>query len=198
MRSRLARSAVAQLFASPSVPAELRGAAALRLRGFASQPAEVAASTVQSLKSLLRRLYLKVHPDLFADAPQEQATNQRSFVLLREYLSLLESDAEPQGRAQAFDFVFWLRRSPDDGPDASAAEVEPGAGLRRVAVKLPPPGRRQPGQDKNRCAAAPHRCVGALALTPPWHAQRGSGHRAGAGSLAERVRPGEHIQRRRS
>jgi hypothetical protein len=91
--TRQLRSAVAQLFASPVLPAELRGAAALRLRGLASQPDEVAASTVQSLKSLLRRLYLKVHPDLLADAPQEQATNQRSFVLLREYFSLLESDA---------------------------------------------------------------------------------------------------------
>ena len=194
---RLARTAalaqrIAHLFASPALPAELRGVAALRLRGFASQPDEVAASTVQSLKSLLRKLYLKVHPDLFTDAPQEQATNQRSFVLLREYLSLLESDAEPQGRAQAFDFVFWLRRSPDDGPDTSAAEAEPGAGLRRVAIKLSPPGRRQPGQDSNRCAAvAVARCsVVAHALTQPCHAQRGAGHRAGAGSPAERMRPG--------
>ena len=157
----------ARKLASPAFPAELRGAAVPRLRGFATQPDEVAASTVQSLKSLLRKLYLKVHPDLFADSPQEQATNQRSCVLLREYLSLLESDAEPQGRAQAFDFVFWLRRSPGDGPDASAAE--PGAGLRRVAVKLPPPGRRQPGQDNNRYElrlAAP-KCV--LVLTPPCH-----------------------------
>jgi len=158
----------ARLLASPALPAQLRDAAP-RMRGFASQPDEVAASTVQSLKSLLRKLYLKVHPDLFADSPQEQATNQRSFVLLREYLSLLESDAEPQGRAQAFDFVFWLRRSPDDSPDADAAEAEPGAGLRRVAIKLPPPGRRQPGQDNNRCAAALRRTDVGLAFTPPRH-----------------------------
>ena len=150
---RLARTAAlvrraAAALASPAPPAELRGAAALRLRCFASQPVEAAASGVP-LKQLLRQLYLRVHPDLFTDAPQEQATNQRSFVLLREYLSLLESSAEPQGRAQAFDFVFFLRRAPGDAPDGEA-EAEPGGGLRRVAVKLPPPGRRQPGQDANR------------------------------------------------
>ena len=151
---RLARAAklvhrAAASLASPPLPA------ALRLRRFASQPGEAATHAVP-LKQLLRQLYLRVHPDLFTDAPTEQATNQRSFVLLREYLSLLESGAEPQGRAQAFDFVFWLRRSPgDDATDGDApdgdADAQPGAGLRRVAVKLPPPGRRQPGQDANRC-----------------------------------------------
>ena len=141
------------------VPGRLARAAALvrRARCFASQPEAAAVP----LKSLLRQLYLKVHPDLFTDSPQEQATNQRSFVLLREYLSLLESSAEPQGRAQAFEFVFWLRRSPGDGPEA-AAEAEPGAGLRRVAVKLPPPGRRQPGQDQSSLAPSTALALGRL------------------------------------
>lgn len=149
------------------VVALARLAAALRSRGFASQSGDASlAAPSQTLKQVLKQLYLRVHPDLFTDSPREQADNARSFVLLREYLELLESSAEPQGRAQVFDFVFWLRRSPGDAADAAAdatrEETDTGNGLRRVAVKLPPPGRRQPGQDRNGLAPSTALALGRL------------------------------------
>jgi hypothetical protein len=123
-------------------------------RWLASQAAPAPAPAVP-LKTLLRQLFLKVHPDLFTDAPQEQATNQKSFILLQEYLAQAESGTEPHGRAQKFDFVFFIREDTagDQGADSEDGAARPRGALRRVAVALPPPGRRQPGQDPGRCVS---------------------------------------------
>jgi hypothetical protein len=128
-----------------------------RCRGFSSPAAP--AAPPPALKAVLRQLYLRVHPDLFTDAPAEQATNQRSFIMLQDYLAAAESGAELQGRAQAFNFEFFIRAeeaAPDEeGAGGEPAAAAPGRGLlRRVALTLPPPGRRQPGQDAGRCAHA--------------------------------------------
>ncbi len=164
--------------------ASLERSRACRQR-FSSQAAPAAAPP-PPLKSLLRQLYLRVHPDLFthspaeqarpvspntscswfrvADACGEQATNQRSFILLQEYLSQAESGAEAHGRAvsQAFAFEFFVRTDDaGEGDDTVASVPAAPARLRRVALTLPPPGRRQPGQDSGRRAAA---CRDALRL----------------------------------
>jgi len=95
---------------------------------------QLSAAAPSSLKDVLRKLYLRVHPDLFADAPAEQAVNSASFALLQRWLEAARATAEPSGRAQRFDFTFWLRGD---------------AGLHRVALSLPPPGRRAHGQDEH-------------------------------------------------
>jgi hypothetical protein len=127
-----------------------------RRRGFASSATPAAPPL--PLKAVLRQLYLRVHPDLFTDAPAEQATNQRSFILLQDYLAATESGGEPTGRAQAFNFEFFIRESaPEEGGEGggelAAAPLGRGS-LRRVSLTLPPPGRRQPGQDAGRRAHA--------------------------------------------
>ena len=95
-----------------------------------------------------------------APTRRAQATNQRSFILLQQYLEQAESGLEPYGRAQAFRFEFWLRNGAGDDADDTAAAAAPGGSLRRVELTLPPPGRRQPGQDAGRCAPV-------RALLPP-------------------------------
>ena len=96
------------------------------------------------LKSLLRRLYKLVHPDLFTDLPREQAVNQKSFALLQEWLTLASAASEPGGRSRAFHFEFYIRPVDDNADGAVDEDAErqaPEAPLRHVSLSLPPPGR---------------------------------------------------------
>ena len=121
-----------------------------------------AAPAPPPLKAVLRQLYLKVHPDLFTDAPAEQATNQKSFILLQEYLALAESGAEPHGRSQAFAFEFYIRD--EAAPEGTGGDAGGGARgqLRRVALTLPPPGRRAGGHSSGSLPPATALALGRL------------------------------------
>eukprot|EP00249_Psilotum_nudum_P011928 c23471_g1_i1 orf=110-1600(+) len=80
---------------------------------------------VPTLKGELRRLFKLVHPDLYHNRPVEQATNQRSFQLLQEYLNAAKGHGNPQ--RFAYHFEFFVRQDADT------------ENLRKVEVSLPPP-----------------------------------------------------------
>ncbi|KAJ7546618.1 hypothetical protein O6H91_08G047200 [Diphasiastrum complanatum] len=79
---------------------------------------------VLSLKTELRRLFKLVHPDLFHNSPNEQATNQRSFQLLQEYLDVAKGKESPQ--RPSYHFEFYIK------------EYE-ATSNKRVELFLPPP-----------------------------------------------------------
>lgn len=63
----------------------------LHLRSCSSQSAS---SDVPSLSRHLSRLWLKIHPDLFSQHPEEQAVNEQSFKALQEALAIAESNGD--------------------------------------------------------------------------------------------------------
>eukprot|EP00877_Chromochloris_zofingiensis_P009526 jgi/Chrzof1/4827/Cz15g00240.t1 len=123
-----------------------------QLSGFSSK------SNKPTLKSALRSLYKKVHPDLFTDFPAEKAENERSFKLLQEYLSAARATG-PSGPADrtAFRFCFYVRKedaalaeiedvTTDEDQNATADEPSPSS-FQKCEVILPPPERAIPGTD---------------------------------------------------
>lgn len=70
------------------------------------------------MKSKLRELYKRIHPDLFHQHPEAQAENSRSFQLLQEYLdAALQGGGERGGVLLPYRFVFYLHND-------SACEVD--------------------------------------------------------------------------
>lgn len=95
-----------------------------------------------SLKTQLRALYKRVHPDLFQQHPEAQAENSRSFQLLQEYLHAAQRGGGQRGGVLVpYRFVFFLH------PETHHQQVQApqrinGADhptLKRVDLVLPPP-----------------------------------------------------------
>ncbi|WIA28829.1 hypothetical protein OEZ86_011358 [Tetradesmus obliquus] len=109
-----------------------------------------------NLKSALRQLYKRVHPDLFTDYPAEQAENERSFKLLQDYLHQARSPSQGPASRVAYHFRFFLlpqphgldvEEEPQEPPSqAAAADAPPGPQFQRVQLSLPPP---QPKADSS-------------------------------------------------
>jgi len=111
------------------------------------------------VKAALRQLYLRVHPDLFTRSPHEQAVNQRSFALLQEWLSqAVRGSPEQHGRSHAFAFEFFVRLDDEEGKEGEQRATE----LRRVALTLPPPGRRAAGTAEGSLAPSTALALGKL------------------------------------
>ena len=120
-----------------------------------------------TLKTKLRALYKRVHPDLFQQHPEAQAENSRSFKLLQEYLDTAQHGGGEAGVLVPYRFVFFLHEgdqqplpcsedddqqplpcSEDDDADNGHQRTDSDTvALRRVALVLPPPARspRVPG-----------------------------------------------------
>ena len=83
-RSALARAAAAAsrllagsaAYAAPQAAVLRAVPPRCRCTGYSRLSTTAAAAPAAPLKSVLRQLYLRVHPDLFTDAPQEQARSQ--------------------------------------------------------------------------------------------------------------------------
>lgn len=92
------------------------------------------AAPAAELKSLLRLLYLRVHPDLVARHKEAAEVNSRSFSSLQQWLALASpGEGEAGGFARAPVRVEFYVHEEDN------------AELRRVSLVLPPPARAQPG-----------------------------------------------------
>eukprot|EP00198_Chlamydomonas_reinhardtii_P006616 XP_001695952.1 predicted protein [Chlamydomonas reinhardtii] len=65
------------------------------------------------LRSALRALYRRVHPDLFHDSATAKAENERSLKLLHEYLALARGgDGRSPAARLPYRFVFYMREAP--------------------------------------------------------------------------------------
>lgn len=111
-------------------------------RSSASTPPSTPASAKSpTLKQTLRRLFLKVHPDLFDQHPLERDTNAKSFALLTSVVDVLKMQnitQSPQSSAPGgpIDLVFYLR--PDIKSDAASAEKKDSPpAFRKIAVSFP-------------------------------------------------------------
>lgn len=114
------------------------------------------------LKSVMRRVAKRVHPDLFSDCPAEQAVNQKSLALLNEWLSLAATGSEPHGRSYAYNFEFYVR--PEAEEEVGNTEAGRPAPLHHVTLSLPPPGRRLHAHgDRSRCVGVPSGSVQPIA-----------------------------------
>ncbi|GAQ90460.1 Hypothetical protein KFL_006420060 [Klebsormidium nitens] len=100
-----------------------------------SAQGELQRAETPTIKSQLRMLYKRVHPDLFHGHPAERATNERSFKLLQEYLSVAHEGSHSPSRH--FRFEFFLHPSEETPPPAPTSERTPN--LEKVEVALPPP-----------------------------------------------------------
>eukprot|EP00878_Enallax_costatus_P022545 GHUV01023920.1.p1 GENE.GHUV01023920.1~~GHUV01023920.1.p1 ORF type:complete len:478 (+),score=168.44 GHUV01023920.1:402-1835(+) len=108
------------------------------------------------LKTALRQLYKRVHPDLFTDYPAEQAENERSFKLLQDYLHQARSPTTGPASRTAYNFRFYLMSQGISEPAASqsddgtttASSPPPGSSspfkLAQLSLPPPQPNRRPP------------------------------------------------------
>lgn len=66
------------------------------------------ASSSSNLKTLLRRLYLKVHPDLFEGYHQERSVNTISFVALNDYLIAIRKGDKQHIQRKPINIKFYF------------------------------------------------------------------------------------------
>ncbi|DBA76668.1 hypothetical protein WJX79_007357 [Trebouxia sp. C0005] len=133
-----------------------------------SLSASFATASKPSLKSQLRELYKRIHPDKFHGFPPARDANEKSFKMLQEYLT-----AAKQGdlgtAALPYNFVFYLHQSQDQTSQqkaaaADAATQQGGAvsnGLHKVSLTLPPPARKDYAQP-DQLPAATQASIGKL------------------------------------
>ena len=72
----------------------------------------------REIKSKMRQLYKRVHPDLFHDYPEAKEENEKSFKLLQQFIS----DSNTQygdRRAHMFQFKFYLKSKTNDSTQGS-------------------------------------------------------------------------------
>ncbi|KAG2434061.1 hypothetical protein HXX76_007789 [Chlamydomonas incerta] len=114
------------------------------------------------LRSALRALYKRVHPDLFQDSAIAKAENERSLKLLHEYLALARGgDGRSPAARLPYRFVFYMREAPSAGP--VAAEQQAAGSARPATPPLrpragetgPPPRSMRPGGGGAAAAPAP-------------------------------------------
>ena len=85
-----------------------------------------------TMEANLRKLYLRVHPDLFAAHPEAREENEKSFQLLSEFLTAIKNqDGAGRGSAgKRFVLTFHLRPEAESGPSEERGD------LKRVEVSL--------------------------------------------------------------
>ena len=90
------------------------------------------ATKLPTMEANLRKLYLRVHPDLFAAHPEAREENEKSFQLLSEFLTAIKNqDGAGRGSAgKRFVLTFNLR------PEAESGLSEERRDLERVEVSL--------------------------------------------------------------
>lgn len=115
-------------------------ASSVSARGISRKAAET-----PLLKEKLRQLYKLVHPDLLHDFPRERSSNEQSFQVLQEYLSVLESGPESTdfGTPRLYHFNFFIKQSLTFHKDGDEGMTEPS--LRKVEMTLPSPQRSRSG-----------------------------------------------------
>lgn len=123
-----------------------------------------ATASKPSLKTQLRELYKRIHPDRFHGFPPARDANEKSFKMLQEYLAAARQG--DQGfAALPYHFVFYLHQSPasaqatqplQSSPVQPTATQQPDAlpdGMHKVALTLPPPARKDYAQPDQLPAA---------------------------------------------
>ncbi|CAM6128958.1 unnamed protein product [Calypogeia fissa] len=101
-----------------------------------------------TLKGELRRLYKLIHPDLLHNQPVEQATNQKSFQLLQEYLT--SAKGGEGAKRFVYHFEFYIRSKADDGS------------LEKVEIFLPPPQTRGRSSHEHELLPTTRKSIGKL------------------------------------
>ena len=90
------------------------------------------ATKLPTMEANLRKLYLRVHPDLFAAHPEAREENEKSFQLLSEFLTAIKNqDGAGRGSAgKRFVLTFNLRPAAESGLSEERRDLE------RVEVSL--------------------------------------------------------------
>jgi hypothetical protein len=91
-----------------------------------------------TMEAHLRKLYMRVHPDLFSSHPsytEAREENERSFQMLSEFLSVLKGqDQGHGGKGKVFKLTFHMRPEAEPGQGEGEGAVE--AELEQVTVSL--------------------------------------------------------------
>ena len=86
-----------------------------------------------TMEAHLRKLYMRVHPDLFSSHPNARDTNEKSFQLLSEFLSAVKSQDGGRGAVgKVFKLVFFMRPMAEPGEGGGPLEED----LETVTVNL--------------------------------------------------------------
>jgi len=86
-----------------------------------------------TMEAHLRKLYMRVHPDLFSSHPDARDTNEKSFQLLSEFLSAVKSQDGGRGAVgKVFKLVFFMRPMAEPGEGGGPLEED----LETVTVTL--------------------------------------------------------------
>ncbi|KAL3142705.1 hypothetical protein ABBQ38_003006 [Trebouxia sp. C0009 RCD-2024] len=120
-----------------------------------------------SLKTQIRELYKRIHPDKFHGFPPARDANEKSFKMLQEYLAVAK-EGDQGTAALPYHFVFYLhqahaQRDTFKPPQPSAApHTEPVPnGLHKISLTLPPPARKDYAQP-DQLPAATQASIGRL------------------------------------
>ena len=88
-----------------------------------------------TMEAHLRKLYMRVHPDLFSSHPEAREENERSFQMLSEFLSVLKGQDQGRGgKGKVFKLTFHMRPEAEPGQGGGVGAVE--AELEQVTVSL--------------------------------------------------------------
>jgi hypothetical protein len=91
-----------------------------------------------SMESKLRKLYMRVHPDLFSSHPEEKEVNTKSFQQLSEFLTTIKGDSAPETSTKSFPIKFFFRpaRAEDEQEQQVDGEAEEEPGLESFEITL--------------------------------------------------------------
>lgn len=88
--------------------------------------ARVEKAQLPTMEAHLRKLYMRVHPDLFSSHPEARDANEKSFQLLSEFLNVIKNQDGRGGVGKVFKLEFYMRpvAEPGEGDAAVSADLE--------------------------------------------------------------------------
>ena len=100
-----------------------------------AQDGEKETAKLPSMEAHLRKLYMRVHPDLFSSHPEARDENEKSFQLLSEFLSAVKNQGGGRGGVgKAFKLNFNMRPQAEPGEGNEGGAVA--ADLEKVTVSI--------------------------------------------------------------